>query len=51
MRPGVFARVRDESEITVTDSDGGLASDTGSDGFVIDPPTLPSIADGAETFL
>eukprot|EP00526_Cylindrotheca_closterium_P018273 CAMPEP_0113603926 /NCGR_PEP_ID=MMETSP0017_2-20120614/1529_1 /TAXON_ID=2856 /ORGANISM="Cylindrotheca closterium" /LENGTH=364 /DNA_ID=CAMNT_0000512331 /DNA_START=681 /DNA_END=1776 /DNA_ORIENTATION=+ /assembly_acc=CAM_ASM_000147 len=51
MRPGVFGRVRDESEITVTDSEGGHASDTGSDGYVIDPPTLPSIADVSESFL
>lgn len=51
MRPGVFGRVRDESEITVTDSDGGHASDTGSEAYVIDPPTLPSIADVSESFL
>lgn len=52
MRTGMFGgRVRDESEITVTDSDGGRGSDTASEGFVIDPPALPSIADVEGNFL
>jgi hypothetical protein len=46
MRPSVFAgRDRDESELTCTDSDGGPPSESGSDGYVIEPPTLPSTSD------
>jgi hypothetical protein len=40
-----MGRDRDESELTFTDSDGGLPSESGSDGYVIEPPTLPSTAD------
>jgi hypothetical protein len=46
MRPNVFVgRDRDESELTFTDSDGGPPSEVGSDTYVMEPPTLPHVAD------
>lgn len=46
MRPNMFGgRLHDESELTDTDSDDGPPFESGSDGYIIEPPTLPSIAD------
>eukprot|EP00980_Cylindrotheca_fusiformis_P001274 scaffold332_cov117-Cylindrotheca_fusiformis.AAC.34 len=46
MRPNMFnGRVPDESELSVSDSEaGGPPSESGSDGYIIEPPTIPSTA-------